>query len=336
MLLPLLLLACRPSNALPERGAWILDGPELRGTLSSEDGCRIALWGPTFTTGEEPVRCEAVREESGELWLFFELISGAGAGDAAALLAGDTLTLPLGARPGELELHLTRSPGTLEASELSRLAAEAKARVDAENTAWIQGYFRLLDGERLVGELSVPADGVSEIAVYDALWMTAGVEDATRAQEGPDLLFTFPIMPSLNGELGLLRLNRLTREVVIPLGPDPHPADRHLRAEAGRVSEEERGEAMKRALDEGAARELRVSPELARQLAIEAADGGCEPDIALEERWTLPLRGYRVTVRQGEAGCEVLIAPQVVQHGRRVKARIGPEGVRELVVMPVL
>lgn len=332
----LFFLACRTPAALPERGVWTLAGPGVAGALSGDGDCQIGLWGPTFSTGAALSRCEAIREESGELWLYFQLSSGAGRGEAAARLDGTHLLLPLGGRAGELELTLTRAPGAMDPAERERLAAEADARVIAEQQAWRQGYFRLIDGERLVGELSMPAEGVPEVAVYDALWMTAGVQDAARAEQGPDLLFAFPVMPSLAGESGLLRLNRLTRDVVVPLGPDPHPADRHLRTEPGQVTESERAAAIARALDEGAARELRVGPELARQLAIEAADRGCDPQIALEERWTLPMRGYRVTVQRGEAGCEVLLAPQVVQHGRRVKARVGPDGAHDLVVMPLL
>ncbi|MCB9758514.1 MAG: hypothetical protein H6739_01610 [Alphaproteobacteria bacterium] len=336
----LLLLACGRSGPPPALTAPVsatLRSEGIVGALQIDPpDCRIGIWGPAFATGGDSlVGCEATREE-GDVWLYFPLRSGAGEGQAAARLEAQTLVLPLGARSGEFERRLTMEKPPLGAEDRAAAAARSAEAMASAQEGWAAGRFRLMDGERLVGELSLPATAPAEIAVYDASWLTPQVTVAEAAQDGPDIVVRFPVTPSFHGELGMLRINRLTRQVVVPLGPEPTPDDRQLRLDFGAVEEAERQAARDRALMEAGRREQEVSVAVAQRIAAEAtAAGACSKESTTWASWGLALQGYRVELADGDGGCVVSLEPELIQHGRRLSARVDPSGVLEETLHPV-
>ncbi|MCB9794860.1 MAG: hypothetical protein H6741_19315 [Alphaproteobacteria bacterium] len=336
MLVFVMLVSCfgapDASNQLP-RGSWTLEGEGFSGTLSSEEGCSIGLWGPGWATGgADPVPC-VVASEGGQTWLYFSFQGGAGEGQAAARLEDDALILPLGARPGEWEVRLARELGGLEPSLREGLARRASESILLEQAGWVRGMLTLWDGEHVVGEISLPANALPEIAVFDGFWMTDGVEVPDLASHGPDLVLSFPVSPSFGGGLGQLRVNRVRREAVVPVGAEPTPDDRRLKVQFGELDAEQRVLARERAVAQANAKERSLGAQVGRELALTATaaakGGGCPPVEALGPRWGLALQGYAIRIERGEAGCEVVLEPKPVQHRRRWSARVGVEGVME-------
>lgn len=338
MLTLMMLVACSGGEPAPDhlpRGSWTLEGEGFTGVLSSDGAqCSIGIWGPTWRTGgAEPVRCD-VQHEGEQTWLYFVFEGGAGEGDAAAWLEADALHLPLGARPGEWTLTLARAPGGIEAPLREGLARRAEEGIAAELQGWAQGMFTLWEGEQPVGELSLPAGALPELAVFDAFWMSDGVEVPDLASHGPDLILTFPVMPSFGDDIGLLRVNRVLREAVVPMGPEPTPDDRRLALRFGTLDPAQREAARARAVAQANAKERELGIKLAGELVLAATEaageGPCPPLGALEPRWGFVLRGYGVELARGASGaCEVTLEPKPPQHRRRWSARVGPEGVLE-------
>lgn len=353
LLFSLSLLACRwgqpPADPGIGQGTWLLEAQGTRGVLAVEEGrCRIGLWGGNeagaawATGGAELKDCEVeppAPPSEGQppgAWIYFPLRSGAGEATAAGRLDPDdpVLYVPLGAHELEGQLALRRTPGSLGEAERIALAGEAQRILAEDQAGWARGEVALLDGERLVGELHLGEQ--AQLAVYDETWLTDGVVEATWASDGPVMVFLFPVMPTLEGEEGMIRVNPVTREVRVPLGPLPTPGDRRLSLALRTVSLDEATAAIERARTDSVAREQAISGELARLLSEELtrASGGeaCRAPETLAGEWPIWLAGYEVRVARVEGVCEVVIDPDPVQHGRRLSVRARPEGVIEQVV----
>lgn len=325
----LLSLACRPSAPPLPQGSWVLEADQAHGQLVVDaQGCRVGIWSPKLTTGGPGLRaCSALYDEK-ETWIQLPFRSGSGEGQAALHWQGETLVMPLGARAGEFDLRLSMTPGALTDPERQAFSDQAESSLLAWEDAWAAGGFRLQSGERLVGEIHFQGDQLPVLALYDPSWMTSGLIPASEVLlDGPDWVLRLPIMPSLDGELGLLRVNRVLARMVVPFGPEPTEFDRVLALVPGAVSQEERDTAVQKAWQEGGRREQELVPAL---LAQAYQDKPCP--LPLPEDSAALLQGYSLTASPMAQGCEILVEPTQVQHGRRLSARIGPDGVRAMIL----
>lgn len=241
---------------------------------------------------------------------------------------GQTLIMPLGAREGEFELRLAMQPGALTDAERQGYAQRSETELLAWEDAWAAGRFRLQSDETLVGEIHFQGDLLPVLALYDPSWMTSGLIPASEVMlDGPDWVLRLPIMPSLDGELGLLRINRVLAQMVVPFGPEPTAVDRVLALVPGPVSQEERDAAVQAAWVEGGRREKELVPALLAQAYSEKA---CP--LPLPQESAALLEGYSLTASPLPKGCEILVEPTQVQHGRRLSARVGPQGVSAMIL----
>jgi hypothetical protein len=332
------LLAGCAAEPLPLDGAWTLSGDGVTGLLRvdagggcSEGRAEIGLWGPGFGT-PGVVGASLVEESPGEVWAWFPLRTGVGEGEAALRIEGTVGRLPLGARPAEHDVHLRLEQGVPAPPEVERLASESRARLDAAERAWQAGRFQLLDGEALVGEVQLRGpDAAPLVAVYDETWLSAGLVEADRADEGADLLLAFPVEPSLGGEKALVRINVPTGAVVVPTGEVPDALDRRLRLAPGEVDAATRAGRIEAA--RAAAREtehaqlLRLLPQLAR--SARGPDGTCRAPADVDPAWPLLLAGYDARVVPRGDGCLVEVEASPAQHGRRFRGAVDAGGLVE-------
>ena len=323
---------------LPLDGAWTLDGPGVRGVIRADSGggcsqgrAEIGLWGYGFGT-PGVVGASLVEEAPGEVWAYFPMRTGVGEGEAALRIEGSVGRLPLGARPAEHDVHLRLDEGAPTEAELDRLAAESRSRLDASEAEWQAGLFTLRDGEAVVGEVRMRGpDAAPLVAVYDETWLSAGLVEADRADDGADLLLAFPVEPNLGGEKALVRINVPSGEVVVPTGPVPDAMDRRLRLVAGEVTTEARAAGVQAA--QAASRQteqaqlLRLLPQLAR--AARGPGGSCRAPADVDPAWPLLLAGYSARVLPKGDGCVVEIEASPTQHGRRFRGAVDSGGLIE-------
>lgn len=328
--LSLLVCACEREAGVRLNSAG-LSGDGVQGVLLAgsrgcgEGGLQVGLWGPRWgTAGLVPARAV---EEDGAIWVYFPLGTGLGEGEAAMRVSRGDATLLLGARPGEHEVHL--QVGALpDDAPLDRAAAEGAARLAEEQLLWEQGSFLLRDGEQTVGDLQLLGDRAL-VAVYDAFWATPVPVRTVVRSEGPEIVLEFPVEPSLQGELGQLRLNVPTRSAVVPAEREPTELDRVLELVPGEQSSEAREALLEEATRLADQIESEQSGALARKLAAElrTPEGRCEGIEAVDSEWKLLLRGYQIDVVPDpqRGSCDVELSPTIFQHGRHLRGRFAPE-----------
>ncbi len=308
----------------------MLEGEGVLGVLSpGTTGCgdahpTIGLWGATFgTAGRVPAE---ITEEEGVLWLSFPIETGVGEGQAALRIQGGDVRMPLGARSGEFDLVLKRRPGLADSAALEVAGASAAAGIQAERGAWERGDFLLVDGEAVVGQVILRGDAPPMVSVHDITWLTPEPVVAARADDGGDLLLVFPVEPTLEDEEALLRINVLTRAVVVPSAAVPAPIDRRLRLEPGTISDEARMAAVSAAIQAADTAEEAWLEEVGADLAIRARRaGGCASWSDLPEEWRLPLAGYEVEIDAADGDCALHVEPSWRQHRRRFSGVISAE-----------
>ncbi|MFH1464215.1 MAG: hypothetical protein ABIO70_07500 [Pseudomonadota bacterium] len=340
--LALLALSCGPrAPRLPE-GAWRLEGDGAVGALAVDaEGVRVGLWGAHFTTRGESVPATTSADEAGQPWLDFALDTAAG--PAAATLgldmAAGTAVLPLGYRPGELELTLALHEGPMEPLDRQRLITEAEQELPALQAAWAEGSFQLRDAAgHLQGMVVLLPGSAAQVQLVTETALTAGLARAHRRAEGPDQVITFEVEPRMEEELGQLRLNVPTLRVVLPVGRMPHPDDRWLQARPGapsadalqaRLAEVERASlAAERALL------ARLGPALAAEATTRRGqEGACPAFAAMGPDWEVLLGDYQVAITPTDAGCAVHLEPSIVQHTRRTAATATAEGLGDVEVL---
>jgi len=305
-------------------GEWVLSTESIRGELAlREAGCEMGLWSSAWRVGAAGrVGC-AVEKLEQTVWIHFPLEMGAGAGQGVLEWGGDGVRFPLGAREGEWELQLERKVGSLSAEERTEWIERAAKGLSAEQAAWQAGVFRLLEGERLVGSLDFSAE--PKVDLYDAFWTTDGSVEAVVAEEGPDLLLEFPVMPSLAGEGGVLRVNRPTRQVVVPLSATPIDGERRLRIEPGQVGVAERSSVVAAASLLARQREIDVVQPLVRELYEGIVEQGCTLKESMKEKTDLLLAGYTISTDKTSEGCRLDLEPNPPQHGRSAAFRVLPD-----------
>ena len=319
-----------PAARLPE-GVWALEGEGVVGELRG-DGCTITLAGPGWSTAGA-VPCELV-VEGAETWLYAPVVSGFGEAVAAARLEDDRLILPSAGLAGALSL--TRAPGPADAARLTAALKGSQAAQAETALAWARGGFRLHDGAgQLVGALAFEPDGIVNVEVYDSLWMSPGPQRVRLGEDGPLLLLTFAVEPSVEGEEGLMRVNRLNGAVTIATGPKVSPGDRRLNLLGGDVSPEEREAARARAVEASLRQEEQALHALLPEIVGFVGALGCPAMPPPSVRLWLP--GYVIAGelvegagRDGETECVVSVEPSPPQHQRRLSARATDGGPIEL------
>ena len=322
-------------RARAEDGSIFSHGPTPGGSISvSPGGCggsdvRVALWTAGLVTpGGVEVRAEVTPASAeGEYWLTVPVVTGPGEGQAAIWWspAAGLARLPLGGRPGELEV---RFDVTDEA--VGNGADEALAALAKETEAWTEGAFLLEDGEgRNVGAIQLTgAESPPFVGVWDALWLSDGMGKALRADDGGDLILQFVVQPRIQAEEAMLRFNVATRRVVVPAAPNPSELDRWLVARPGSLSDAEMDAAIEGAIERADLAEGAWIDEFGPKLAAAVSkDGVCVAPEEADASWPLLLTGYTVAVHQAESGaCQVLFEPNPLQHRRRFRGWVGEDG----------
>jgi hypothetical protein len=335
-------LACSPSTPVLPQGTWWLEGQGSLGELVIDgDGARVALWGEHWGTPTVGSEASASTDSAGVIWLDFPVDTSAGWAQAtlALELGAGRVNLPLGFRPGELELRLLAHEGPLAADRREAAAGAHEAALPGLQAAWAEGTFQLRDAAGVLQGLVVLLPGAeARVQIVSEAALTDGLAPARRRAEGPDQVIAFPVEPQLEDELGLLRLNVPTLQVVLPADRLPHPADRWLQASPGAPPPEElqaRLEEVERA-SLAAERTLlaRLTPELASEAGRRRAqEGACPAFAAMGPDWQVLLGDYQVAITAAGAGCAVHLAPSVVQHTRRTAVEATAEGLGEVEVL---
>jgi hypothetical protein len=341
---------CTSAARLPT-GTWSLSGPGVTGQLEAEgDRLSLDLWGDGWCT---PVGARAQLESPGGptedadgpadiTWLYVPVETGAGNGELALgmNLREASALLPLGGREGEIVSKVAVTRGRLEAQVRAEASNACRASLEKARKSWSDGHFRLEDEQGgLLGSVDLTPQGAVWVEVYHATMATDGRVEASHVFEGSDLVLTFPVEPSLHGELGALRLNVPTGVVVLPAGRDPTPMDRWWKLVPGTVDDKEARKRRNQATDLAVSEELEVLDRLGRALSTRATElrrenplGLCPSLESIGSDWDVILADYEVRLRVsdpkvGPAGCVADFAPKTVQHTRRIAATVGSTGV---------
>lgn len=345
-----MILACggTPSTMAPADGTWSLRGStdgggRVVGQLQVQGGePTLSLWSDTFGTGPEPVSTRAPYGESDLTWWPFSLQIGLGSADAELALspASERAILPLGAREGEATVVLAVTRGPLPAQERDTARDHSAKAVAALQAAWQEGSFLLQEGDGSPMGKVIFDRGEARVEFFDATMLTDGPVPALQHQEGPDLVLEFQVEPSFHDETGQIRVNVPTSRVVMPTDVRPSASDRWLKLVPGTLDPEAlqdlRAQAIRSSIQRERAVLDRVGPPLATALTEGQEGGTCPPFERVPAPMQRLLVGYSVKVeprapRPGTTGerltCDVVLEPVQVQHGRRIRARVGPERV---------
>jgi hypothetical protein len=261
--------------------------------------------------------------------MHFPVRTGLGEATAALRIEGDGAVLPLGSRPGEWVVSMTRQPGAGDRDDLSLAQAKSMAKVDQEQRNWSTGAFLIQEGEQIIGEVQFRGDQSPLVALYSDFWLTQGPVPADLIEDGADLALTFSVEPALASEDGHFRISVPFRELVLPLGPVPSDVEVRFSLVPGRVSEDERDVLVAAAIEQADMREAERAHYWGARLAkaVTMADGRCLSfGQVAGDVFASVLVGYDVNIVATEAGCAVDLEPLVKQHGRRFRGRITSEG----------
>ena len=305
-----------------------LAGDGVVARVTQERGCqgssvRVGLWGRGVST-EGEVLASMGEGEEGTIWLNFPVQTGLGTAVAAIRLQGDSAILPLGSRPGEFEVHMSKSD--LDGDAVARQARQAAEQLEREVEYWRQGSFLLVSDDGAVGEIRFRGDRAPIVSVHDAMWLTPRPVEATMQSKGAEIMVGFTAEPSLRGEDSLLRINVPERSVVVPLGPVPVAEERTFRLEPGELTDAQRRTAIESAVEKADMLEKRFVEGLAPKLSAASGveEGACLQLPQLAEEWSMMVEGYDVQLEPTESGCSVGIEPSRPQHGRRFRGVIQP------------
>ncbi len=339
LVLSTLLGACRPTPPL-EGGPWRLEGSETLGAVQVEASgfrshrtrVRLAQAG-LLTQGW--VEAQVEPEPEGITWLRFPARTPLGEAWVSMRLQGRQAMLPMGAREGEHELTMSFLPApqdeaNLDEARLDEAERLALQQLEERAAAWAAGAFLLQEADgTVVGELRLRPDEPAFLAVFDRLWWTEGVVLSDRLDQGPEIILTFPVEPSLRGEDGQIRLNVPLMAAVVPADARPTDFDRHLRLVPGAMDEEARQQARQRARDAADQAEREALIALGKRLAVRSPDedGRCRSWKEIDPQLEDLLVGYQVQIEPDELGrCRTRFEPVTPQHRRRLSMVVGAQG----------
>ena len=327
-----ILLGClsNPAKQALEEGVWTLSGDQLYGFVRvGSSSCDMELWGDGFHTADGTTPCLTSREEAGKTGVSFALDMGAGGAQAYGEFSPDMteMRVPLGSREGDFEAILEVQASVPDPLELAAARELSEQTLSVSQGMWSASVFRLMQDGRLVGELFLPDEGLSQIQLYAPEWMTPSRVPVSLVEKGPDLWISFEVMPSLEGELGLLIVNRPSNGVVFPISDRPLPGEIRLELTGGKVNESERSALIDRALDIAVEREIRLARPKVEQAHTLLESKGCPPweDVAPSLSKQM-LYGYKLASSKTGEGCRLAVEPTSVQHGRRVSFRMESGG----------
>ena len=305
-----------------------LAGDGVVARVTKERGCqgstvRVGLWGRGFAT-EGDVLASLGQTEEGTVWLNFPVQTGLGTAVAAIRLQGDSAVLPLGNRPGEFEVHMTKT--NMDDEAIARQARESAEQLEREVEYWRQGSFLLVSEDGPAGEIRFRGDRSPIVSVHDSLWLTPRPVEGTLHSTGAEIMVGFSAEPSLKGEDSLMRINVPERSVVVPMGPVPVEEERVFKLEPGELNDEQRRAAIENAIEKADMLEKRFIESLAPKLSAASGieEGSCLQLPQLAEEWSMMVEGYDVQLIPAPAGCSVGIEPSRPQHGRRFQGVIEP------------
>ena len=329
MLLFLLFLACH-SVSLP-LGTWRIEGDNEIGVIRhSRTGWTHQIELALFTehTSTNGLVEATVETLDGTHWLRFPIQSGFGDGQASIRLQGREAYLPLGARFNEFGIRMRiHSDQTLSDEEL-KVAHEAwKKRQAIDNQVWMQGSFLLYSDQKPVGTVQLLPDEPAEIRVFDSFWLSDGQVSAERFDEGPDIMLLFPVEPSFEGEDGLLRINTILQEVVVPTSDVPSDLDRRLKLLPGVFKESDVLPLIEASIEEANQLEAQLILRDGIQLSRWASQSdGC----ASFDDWVMnsgyDWMGYEVKIVHENNECVVYVKGDPEQHRRRFSGKITKNG----------
>ena len=304
----------------------MLDGDGVRAVVRSEwtwkgNFTRVGLWADRFGTRGE-VLADVEADKDGSMWLHFEVQTGLGPAVSALRLEADSGVLPMGTRPGEDIITMSKVPMDVDA--LAEAERQSQAGLLRAREAWEAGAFLLKEEGKVVGEVRFRGDAPPMVGVYDRWWLTPRPVEASLVARGAELVVGFDAEPSLQGEGGLLRINVPLQSAVAPIGEVPVDEERKFEVIAGRLSEDERSSLISEAIAASDAMEdawvRGQGQKLARAALGEAGECGSWSEMKAD--WEMIFMGYDVDITAGEQGCVVTIETSKRQHGRRFKGEV--------------
>lgn len=302
------------------------EGDGVHVMVTSDRGCgskdvRVELWADGYAT-QGKAMADVVADKDGSTWLHFAVETGLGEAVAALRIEENSGVLPLGVRPGEHEVRLSKVP--VDSISLQTVKEQSGLALKAARRAWQDGYFLLKKGDSTVGELRFRGDRPPLVGVFDPWWLTPRPVEASLSADGAELLVGFDVQPSLQGEGGLLRISVPLGRAVAPIGDVPVSEERTFELVPGSLSETDRTRLVEASIKAADAMEAELVQQQAYRLAEQALgpDGACLAWDEMVPRWGIMFMGYDVEIRQIETGCEVVIEPTHVQHGRRYRGRV--------------
>ena len=330
-MLPLsFLFACNGTD-LP-LDTWRIVGENELGVIRhSRSGWRQNIEIALFTThaSTSGLVQASLDEDMGTAWLRFPIETAFGEGEASIRLQGKEAYLPLGARMNEFGIRMQALQGAdVSDDEIVQAQAVWRSRQAEDHHAWMQGSFVLYSDVTPVGTVQFIPDSPAEISVFDSFWLSEGVVQAERLDEGGDILLLFPVEPSLEGEDALLRINTILLEAVVPTADVPSDLDRRLQLKPGVMDQNRRDELMDNAITEA----NRLEKEVLRRDGVQLAQwavrtAGC----ASFDDWVMnsgyDWLGYRVKIEAVDDECVVLVESDPEQHRRRFSGKITRNGI---------
>ena len=331
MLLSQLLLACH-SISLP-LGTWRIEGEnEIGGIRHVRAGWNHQIEVALFTehASTDGYVVASVTSENETHWLRFPIQTGFGEAQASIRVQGKEAYLPLGARFNEFGIRMRALNGQLPSEDEVKRAAEAwQIRHERDHNAWMQGSFLLVSEQKTVGTVQLLPDEPAEIQVFDSFWLSDGLVSAERFDEGPDIVLLFPVEPSFEGENGLLRLNTILHQVVVPTSDVPSDLDRRLLLVPGALNNEAANSLIEASIEEAD----RLEKELVVRDGIQLSRWATKPDgCASFDDWVMnsgyDWMGYSVQIAQENNDCVVTVKGDPEQHRRRFSGKITRNGIR--------
>ena len=332
-MLPILFLSACRGYSLP-LGTWRINGDNeigfIRHSMSGwNHKIELAIFSEhASTNGIVEAHLDS---QDGIHWFRFPIETGFGTGKASLRLQGKEAYLPMGARVNEFGLRMrAEKDGVVSEEELNQAHAAWMSRQAADQEAWMQGSFVLYSDTTPVGMVQLIPEEPAEVQVFDSFWLSEGRVQAERLDEGPDILLLFPVEPSLDGEDGLLRMNTILQEVVVPMADVPSDLDRRLWIKPGTIDEAELNRHIEVAIKEAdrLERELVIRDGIQLARWAERTEG-----CASFDNWVMnssyDWMGYHVSIDLENDECVVSVKSDPEQHRRRFSGKITKNGLIE-------
>jgi hypothetical protein len=328
-----ILLCCSVQNPIDGYFELKENSQKTVGYLSGNSrGIDVYINHPNLSTnGWE--RAEIELEKEGGFWAFFDIETAMDTAHAAMRVQGKEARLPLGARRGEFDLIFEIESTSVDIKKIEELIVNEtptrKGNLKMQKDFWALRHHIIVEKKQVNPNSSIPTSeekivgyinwDTEQIEVFDASWYTPDPQNFTREVEGGDILLSFDIEPSFQGEQGLIRCNIVTREITIPSSSIPSSLDRRLYIKEAPLDldldldldlQKHKKDAQKQA-DKT---ELKWIEKQA-PLLIQSLENTCTSwkNQNILDSWL----GYRFETKKQPLGCQIQIIPDPPQHRRR-------------------